>query len=302
MLGEFSEDGRVHQVRVQVVLGRFPAQFVGKLPTQLVEVDRFGAVAGASGLEGGLGFLEALLAQDHFLDRLGKAVLRPTEPATQHVDNTFRKGGGSGFEIHDIRRADAFAEAEERHVAHDLAGGRHLHDVAEELIHLGVGLGDLGPPVRNPHAGGLLFEVRVLAAGHFMDIHLGRAGLRGGVEGCVVFADFLPVVGEAVERLEVELRVARCVLQRGHHRVEVGLRGAAAHGCERQIHHVDPGVARPQNASGVDAAGVMGVEVDGDAHLVLQRLDQLLSGVGSAQAGHVLDGQDVCAHALQFLG
>ena len=46
----------------------------------------------------------------------------------------------------------------------------------------------------------------------------------------------------------------------------------------------------------------MGVEVDGDAHLVLQRLDQLLSGVGSAQAGHVLDGQDVCAHALQFLG
>ena len=156
--------------------------------------------------------------------------------------------------------------------------------------------------MRDPHAGGLLLEVGVLATGHLVDVHLGRTRLRRGVEGRVVFADLLPVVGEAVERLEVELGVARGVLQGGHHRVEVGLRGAAAHGGQRQVHHVDPGVARPQDAGGVDAAGVVGVEVDGDAHLVLQGLDQLLGGVGTAQARHVLDGQQMSSHALQFLG
>ena len=40
----------------------------------------------------------------------------------------------------------------------------------------------------------------------------------------------------------------------------------------------------------------------GNADLLAQRLHQLVGGVGLAQPGHVLDGQDVRAHALQFLG
>ena len=44
---------------------------------------------------------------------------------------------------------------------------------------------------------------------------------------------------------------------------------------------------------GLHAAGVVRVEVDRNADLLLQRLDQQLGGIGLAQAGHVLDGQDV---------
>ena len=43
--------------------------------------------------------------------------------------------------------------------------------------------------------------------------------------------------------------------------------------------------SRPlQDAGGLGAADVVGVEVDRDADLVAQRLDQLLGGVGLAQA------------------
>ena len=63
-----------------------------------------------------------------------------------------------------------------------------------------------------------------------------------------------------------------------------------------------PASAGLEHGGGVDAAGVVGVEVDGDADLLAQGLDQLFGGVGPAQAGHVLDGQDVRAHALQLLG
>ena len=152
--------------------------------------------------------------------------------------------------------------------------------------------------MRNPHARGLLLQVGVLAAGHLMNIHLGRAGLRCGVEGCIVLADLLPVVGEPVEGLEIQTGVARRVLQCGHHRVEVGLRGAATHGSQCQVHHIDAGVARSQDTGGINAAGVVGVEMDGDTHFTLQRLDQFLGGVRAAKTSHVLDGQDVCAHAL----
>ena len=62
------------------------------------------------------------------------------------------------------------------------------------------------------------------------------------------------------------------------------------------------GVGGLEDGGGVDAAGVVGVEVNGDADFLAQRLDQRVGGIGPAQAGHVLDGQHMRAHALQFLG
>ena len=59
---------------------------------------------------------------------------------------------------------------------------RDLHDVAEKLVHLGVSARDLGPAMRHAHAGGLFLEIGVLAAGHFVQINLGAAGLGRGVE------------------------------------------------------------------------------------------------------------------------
>ena len=54
--------------------------------------------------------------------------------------------------------------------------------------------------------------------------------------------------------------------------------------------------------AGVDAAGVVRVEVDRHADLVPQRLHQRVGRVRLAQAGHVLDGQDVRPHLHQLLG
>ena len=42
--------------------------------------------------------------------------------------------------------------------------------------------------------------------------------------------------------------------------------------------------------------------MDGQADLFFQRLDQLVRGVGAAEARHVLDREEMRAHALQFLG
>ena len=70
----------------------------------------------------------------------------------------------------------------------------------------------------------------------------------------------------------------------------------------RGIDDVDARVGRAQNAAGVDAAGVVRVEVDRHADFLAQRLDQRVRRVRLAQAGHVLDAQDVRAHLHQLLG
>ena len=46
----------------------------------------------------------------------------------------------------------------------------------------------------------------------------------------------------------------------------------------------------------------MGVEVDGDADLLLESGNELADGGGVAEAGHVLDAKDVSSHFLQLLG
>jgi hypothetical protein len=91
------------------------------------------------------------------------------------------------------------------------------------------------------------------------------------------------------------------MLQGGDDGVEVRLRGAAAHRGDREIDDVHAGVGGAQDRAGVDAAGVVRVEVDREADLLLERLHELVRGVGAAEAGHVLDREDVGAHALQLL-
>jgi hypothetical protein len=46
----------------------------------------------------------------------------------------------------------------------------------------------------------------------------------------------------------------------------------------------------------------MGVEMDGDAHALLQRLHQRAGGGGFQQPGHILDGEDMAPRRLQFPG
>ena len=103
-------------------------------------------------------------------------------------------------------------------------------------------------------------------------------------------------------RVEVEAGVAVAAGQRGGDRAQVRLRGEAAHRGERAIDDVAAGLDGGQHRGGGDAAGVVGVEVDRQADLLLQRAYQFARGARLAHAGHVLDGQDVRAGLLQFLG
>ncbi len=134
-------------------------------------------------------------------------------------------------------------------------------------------------------------QVGILAAGHLVQVNLGAAGLRRDVKRRVILPHLFPVIGELVQRGEVQARVARGVLQRGDDRVEVRLAGAAGHGGDGEVHHVHAGFARLQDARGGDAAGIVRVKVDRQANLFLQRLDELARGERPAQARHVLDAR-----------
>ena len=65
-----------------------------------------------------------------------------------------------------------------------------VHDVAEQLVHVGIGLGDLGPARVEAERARLLAQVGVLATGHLVAIDIGGAGadvaeaaaVRPGVE------------------------------------------------------------------------------------------------------------------------
>ena len=94
-----------------------------------------------------------------------------------------------------------------------------------------------------------------------------------------------------------------CAVQGGHHRVQRGLAGEARQrGAWRTSTTSTPASAAISRAGHLVAGGVVGVQVDGQAHLLLQGGHQLLGGVGLQQAGHVLDGQHVGAPLLQLLG
>ena len=144
-------------------------------------------------------------------------------------------------------------------------------------------------------------QVGVLAARHLVHVDLGRAGAHVALEGGVLRAHRLPVDSELPDRVGVEPGVA--LVRRSASTMEPRL------GCEvsplmasmRGIHRVHAGLHRRQHARGGDAGGVVGVEVDRHADLLLQRLDQRARGARLEQARHVLDAEDVAPARLQLL-
>ena len=100
--------------------------------------------------------------------------------------------GAKPFELPDRR---AVTHQKEGHIAHYLAGRGDLHDVAKGDVHLGVGPGNLRPFMRQAHRLRLFFEIRVLAARHFVQIHFRGAGLWTAVKGEIVVANNFPVIG-----------------------------------------------------------------------------------------------------------
>ena len=152
------------------------------------------------------------------------------------------------------------------------------------------------------HGTRLLFEISELAARHLVQIHFGATGLRRGIKRCVEGADLLPIISIGVELQQIKFGVARGMLECRHDGIEIGLRRAARHRRDRQIHHVHACLARAKHGTGIDATGIVGVKMNRQTHFAFQRFHQFVRGKGPANSRHILDGNHVGAHLLELLG
>ena len=217
-------------------------------------------------------------------------------------NHRFRKGDLAIRVRHVFRRQTA-GDHHQRHVADHLGRRRDLHDVAEHAVDLGIGPGDLGPAlVVDAERARLFAQIGVLPAGDLVVVDVGRAGPEIALEGAVEVAHLLPIGRQRHHRIGVDPRVAGGMAERGDDRAEAGLRGEPAHRIHRRVDGVDPGLDRGEHAGGGDPAGIVGVEVDRDADLPLQRLDEDAGGRRLAQPRHVLETEDMGARRLQLAG
>ena len=79
----------------------------------------------------------------------GKPPGRLAQVAAHHVDDTIGEGDVGAF-VFDVGAGEALAHHHQGHVANNLGAWRHFDDIAEHLVHVGVGAGDLGPAFFKP--------------------------------------------------------------------------------------------------------------------------------------------------------
>ena len=68
------------------------------------------------------------------------------------------------------------------------------------------------------------------------------------------------------------------------------------------VGYVQAGLCRLEKGHGGHAAGVVGMQLDGDADGLFDGLHQVKGVVGGKQSGHVLDAEGIGSHLLQDLG
>ena len=125
------------------------------------------------------------------------------------------------------RSPDRTIRLEQGQISDSLAGGSHFHNVAQELIHIGIGAADLFPAVGEPQCPGLLQQIGELAARHLMEIEIGIGSFHATFKGRVVVAHAGPIVGQRPQRLWLKVGIERSVAGRFHDGSEIGLAGEA---------------------------------------------------------------------------
>ena len=135
-----------------------------------------------------------------------------------------------------------------------------------------------------------------------MEIDFGAPCFWGSVKWRIEGPHLLPIVAELVERAEIETCITWSMLKGGHDGVEVRLRGGSAHGSDGEIDHIAAGIGGAKDAPGVDPTGVVGVKMDGNSDGVLECFDESAGGVGATESRHILNGEKVRAHFLEFFG
>ena len=291
---ELREYLRIHEVGCELVLVDGPADPAPGLGACRVEIRLLEKRAGPCG--DGIVALQGLV-----LEGLRPAADGLPEISVQHLDH--RSGEGEiALGIEHVGGRQALRDHHQGHVADDLRGGRHLDDVAEQVVGRAVGLGDLVPARFQAKGSGLLLEVGELAARHLVQIDLRSARLKVALESRILCSHGLPVERDLADRLRVEAGVAIRVAQGLDDRAQAGLRRGPRHRVHAGVDRVDTGVDRGQHGGASNARGVVGVQVDRQPDLLLQGSDEGAGLDRLEEAGHVLDRQDVAARRLELPG
>ena len=112
-------------------------------------------------------------------------------------------------------------------------------------------------------------QVRVLAAGDLVFIYVRHRDAQALVEVGVALAHVAPVVGELLQPVRVEPGVALRAAQRLDERVHGGLAGQARERANGTVHYVHARLRRQEVGGDLVVRGVVGVQVDGNADLLL---------------------------------
>ncbi|SMX50740.1 hypothetical protein PEV8663_04786 [Pelagimonas varians] len=288
------EDLGIHQVSVQIlVIDGFAFQQARQFGSGGFDINRFGVQSGTIGESG-------FVLEDLFLDLGRPSAGRLAKAALHHINHRFRKAD-INIGVFDLRAVQPLRHHHQRHVTHHLGRWRDLDDIAKHPVHIGIGLRHFVPALLKPHRARLRLEIGELAAGHFMQIHLGRRGLLAAFERSILPAHRLEVVRDVADRADVQTGVAIGVAQRLDHRPQSRLRCVAREAVHRCIHHVNARIGRRNDCGDLCAGCVMGVEMDRQTDLFFQRFDQRPCGRGLEQARHILEPQNMRPCGLQLL-
>ena len=294
VLGEILEDARIEEPGKNLPMRRRESRDLGHRLPGCLEVGRRERFAGAP-------CDEVAGADDPPHDRLGESTRRLAHPPRQQIDDRLGEGHLAGIG-EEIAGMEAVGHQEEGQIADGLARRRHLDDVAEERVDVGIGPADILPAVAKPEGLRLLEEVRELPPWHLVEVEIGVGGLHSAFEGGVVLADGRPVAGQMPQRLGVEAGVERGVTGRLHQRIEIRLARQPGEGRHRRVDNARAVAGCLELAGQRRGGGVVGVEVDRDPNRLTERLDEGRGGVGLAQPGHILDRKHVSAALLELPG
>ena len=101
-----------------------------------------------------------------------------------------------------------------------------------------------------------------------MFVNVTDTATRAGIERRIHAAHSFPVVGEFIERPEVETGFPRRIVQRRHHAIEIGLTSGAGQRGNGQVGNIHAGLGGFQHRSGVYTAGIVCVKMDRQTHFL----------------------------------
>ena len=156
--------------------------------------------------------------------------------------------------------------------------------------------------VVDPQRPRLLAQIRVLAPRHAVDVNLGGPRTNVALESDIAAAHLFPIIGNGPHCVRIETGIARTEPQGFDDGPQIGLGGQSGHGVDGAVHGVDAGLDGCEYAGRGDPASVVRVEMNGQTHFLLERLDERGGGTRLAQPSHVLDREHVSAHRLELHG